>query len=136
MLEAAALCLALNMYHEARSEGPKAMLAVAEVTMNRVRDHRFPDDVCSVVRQANRDENGNAILHQCQFSWYCDGKSDKMKNKLYRHIAYEMAVDVLTGYKSNLTNGATHYHASYSNPYWANEFEKTTKIGSHIFYKE
>ena len=135
MLEAAALCLAMNMYHEARSEGPKAMLAVAEVTLNRVEDNRYPDDVCSVVRQAKRDENGDVVLNQCQFSWYCDGKSDKMKNRLYRSIAYEMAIDILTGFETDITKGATHYHATYVRPYWAKDFEKTVTIGSHVFYK-
>jgi spore germination cell wall hydrolase CwlJ-like protein len=133
-LEAAVLALAMNMYHEARSEGITAMLAVAEVTMNRVNDNRFPDDVCSVVYQGNQDRKGNMIRHECQFSWYCDGQSDKMRNEYWRETAMELSVDVLTGLETNLTKGATHYHATYVNPYWADTKTKTTQIESHIFY--
>jgi spore germination cell wall hydrolase CwlJ-like protein len=133
-LEAAAMCLALNMYHEARSEGTKAMMAVAEVTLNRVEDSRFPDDVCSVVYQGRRDSKGNMVRHQCQFSWYCDGKSDKMINEKYKLIAMELATDYLTGLETNITQGATHYHATYVNPYWVSSKQKTTQIKSHIFY--
>ena len=41
----------------------------------------YPDDVCGVIYQAKYRENwkGNMIpiRHQCQFSWFCDGKSDE-----------------------------------------------------------
>ena len=130
MLSAAALCLAMNMYHEARSEGIRGMMAVAEVTMNRVESKKYPNNVCAVVKQGYRKGNKS-----CQFSWYCDGKSDKMKNQHWREIAEEMAIDYLTGLDTNFTQGATHYHASYVRPYWADSFDKTTQIGTHIFYK-
>ena len=131
MLEAAALCLAMNMYHEARSEGLKGMMAVAEVTMNRVASDKFPDKVCEVVKQGY--EIGRK---DCQFSWYCDGESDKMPERHWRDNAYELAVDYLTGLETNFTKGATHYHATYVNPYWSKHLTKTTQIGTHIFYKE
>lgn len=134
--EAAAICLSLNMYHEARSEGVEGMMAVAEVTINRVLHDDFPNDVCSVVQQTNRNPDGSIKINQCQFSWYCDGKSDKMRDKYYRNLSYVIAVDYLTGFRSNLTDGAIYYHADYVNPYWARHFTKTTKIGTHIFYKE
>ena len=44
-------CLALNIYHEARGEPELGKFAVANVTMNRVNDARFPKTVCDVVRQ-------------------------------------------------------------------------------------
>lgn len=133
-IEAAAMCLALNMYHEARGEGVEAMMAVAEVTLNRVDDHRFPDDVCSVVYDGHKDSNGNMVRNKCQFSWYCDGKSDKMKDQKMKFLANEIAADYLTGLKTNFTQGATHYHATYVNPYWADSLTKTTQVESHIFY--
>lgn len=134
-LEAAVMCLALNMYHEARNEGEEAMMAVAEVTLNRVEDSNFPNDVCSVVKQARKNPDGSVKLNACQFSWYCDGKSDKMYEAYWRHKAYEMAVDYLTGLETDMTDGATHYHADYVSPYWSTSFDKTTKVGSHIFYR-
>ena len=42
-------CLALNMYHEARSQGTAGVFAVSAVVLNRVNDSRFPDSVCEVV---------------------------------------------------------------------------------------
>jgi len=131
MLSAAVMCLAMNMYHEARSEGIQGMMAVAEVTMNRVESDKFPDNVCEVVEQGYHKGK-----HRCQFSWYCDGKSDKMRDERWRLTAEELAIDYLTGFDSNFTQGATFYHASYVKPYWAKHFEKTTQIGTHIFYKE
>jgi N-acetylmuramoyl-L-alanine amidase len=68
MLETALMCLALNIYFEARSEPIQGQIAIAEVTLNRVASPNFPNDVCSVVLQDNSAG--------CQFSWWCDGKSD------------------------------------------------------------
>ena len=129
MLEAAVMCLAMNLYHEARGEGVRAMMAVAEVTMNRVEDNRYPNNVCDVVKQGY--EEGR---RDCQFSWYCDGKSDKMHEEKQAYLAYEIAIDYLTGLETNLTKGATHYHANWVNPYWAETLDKTVTIGTHKFY--
>lgn len=131
MLEAAVMCLAMNMYHEARSDGIRAMMAVAEVTMNRVKSDKFPNNVCDVVKHNKYQDT----LHKCQFSWYCDGKSDIMYNEHWRDNAIELAVDYMTGLETDFTDGATHYHATYVNPSWNKSFTKTITIGSHIFYK-
>lgn len=130
MLEAAVLCLAMNMYHEARGESIQSMMAVAEVTMNRVKDHRYPDDVCSVVQDGYRPGH-----RDCQFSWYCDGRSDHMHEQEYASIARLIAIDYLTGLETNFTDGATHYHATYVNPFWADSLIETATIDSHIFYR-
>jgi len=61
-------CLAKNIYFEARGENIKGQLAVGLVTINRMKDERWPDDVCGVVYQNK------------QFSWYWDGKSDEPTN--------------------------------------------------------
>ena len=73
MIEAAIMCLALNIYFEARSEPIQGQIAVAEVTLNRVASEKHPDTICGVVKQSNK--NG------CAFSWYCDDNSDKPKEK-------------------------------------------------------
>jgi N-acetylmuramoyl-L-alanine amidase len=90
--------------------------------------------VCSVVYQSNRDNNGNPVRNQCQFSWYCDGKTDTPRNAFWYWAAEEIAVDILTGLETNITNGSTHYHATYVDPYWASTKTYQTQIGSHIFY--
>ena len=42
-------CMALNIYHEARSENMAGKFAVADVVLNRVNDRRYPDTVCGVI---------------------------------------------------------------------------------------
>jgi spore germination cell wall hydrolase CwlJ-like protein len=51
MIEAALVCLALNTYHEARDQPFIGQVAVAQVVMNRVRDDRYPDNPCDVIKQ-------------------------------------------------------------------------------------
>ena len=58
-------CLAQNMYFEAGIESKAGKLAVAEVTMNRVKSSEFPNTVCEVVYQRTK--------YTCQFSWICEG---------------------------------------------------------------
>ena len=44
-------CLAQNIYYEAGYEPEKGQLAVAFVTINRVKSGHFEDDICGVVKQ-------------------------------------------------------------------------------------
>ena len=74
-------CLAQNIYHEARSESTAGRMAVALVTLNRVKDQRFPNTICGVVKQTKYYPSGKIDLHSCQFSWYCDGKPDTIKDE-------------------------------------------------------
>ena len=126
-------CLALNIYHEARSEPLEGQRAVAAVTLNRVQHSRFPNTVCEVVKQA-RYKNGRLVKHQCQFSWWCDGKSDKPKEKETFYRIWRLAEQMYETYRDN-TGGALFYHADYVNPWWAQHKSKTTKIGRHVFYR-
>ena len=34
----------------------------------------------------------------------------------------------------DMTGGATHYHANWVNPSWAQQFPQTAEIGVHLFY--
>lgn len=123
------MCLALNVYHEARSDTMIGQYAVAHVVMNRVQSDRFPDSVCDVVHQGYHKGK-----HKCQFSWYCDGKSDTPTEPRAWALATLVAYDVLNGTVPDVTHGATHYHATYVRPYWAKHFKETVTHGSHIFY--
>ena len=75
--EAEVSCLAMNMYHEARNQSFAGQLAVANVTMNRVNDERFPDTICEVVKQGPtrpswKDKTKRVpIRNRCQFLWFC-----------------------------------------------------------------
>jgi spore germination cell wall hydrolase CwlJ-like protein len=35
-----------------------------------------------------------------------------------------------------VTNGATHFHATYVRPAWSRSFARTAKIGAHVFYRQ
>jgi len=129
-------CLAQNIYYEARGSSYADMIAVADVVLNRVEDTRYPNTVCEVVQQGEKNANGTMKRHRCQFSWYCDGKSDWPANTdawvLAQQIAYNMyTLDNFRG----LTEGATHYHADYVNPSWARTLTLTGTIGVHKFYR-
>jgi spore germination cell wall hydrolase CwlJ-like protein len=123
-------CLALNIYHEACGESEKGKRAVGHVVMNRVTDRRFPTSVCQVVRQG-----GERRRHRCQFSWWCDGRSDLPLNQTAWDSSIEMAHEIIAGQSSDPTGGALWYHADYVHPYWRKAFKRGPKIGTHIFYQ-
>ena len=128
-------CLADNVYFEARSQGQAGWVAVTQVTLNRVQDKRFPNTICEVVKQGLTYESGHPIKNKCQFSWYCDGKSDKIKNfKIYDEII-ELVNYIIDQNLFDITDGATHYHADYVRPSWAKTKTKTIEIEDHIFYR-
>ena len=136
-------CLAMNMYHEARDQGTAGKLAVSAVVMNRVNDNRFPNSVCEVVLQGPtrpswKDPSVSyPIKNRCQFSWYCDGKSDEIKDeKTYQKILDFAGLILHNNIRFvDITDGATHYHADYVKPDWAKTKTRTTEIGDHIFYR-
>ena len=129
-------CLALNIYHEARNQPTVGKLAVAQVTMNRVKDVRFPNTICGVVYQGYYANNA-PIKNKCQFSWWCDGKSDKPKELQSWNYALMLARHMHEGIFDNIdvVKDATHYHAVYVKPYWTKEKKKVKVIADHIFYK-
>ena len=130
-------CMAKNIYYESRSEPIEGQIAVAQVTLNRVQDTRFPNTICEVVKQGLTYESGHPIKNKCQFSWYCDGKSDKMKNHdLETKVLITVYETLSLWYQGiDITEGATHYHADYVNPGWAKKLRYTTRIGTHKYYK-
>ena len=134
-------CLALNMYHEARGQGIAGELAVTAVVLNRVNDKRYPNTICEVVEQGPTRASWQdpkvryPIKHRCQFSWFCDGKSDTPRNKKIYNRMYNLADAILGNEISflDITGGATHYHADYVSPAWAKTKTKTVEIQDHIF---
>ena len=136
-------CLADNIYWEARNQSAKGMIGVAFVTRNRVNDTRFPHSYCEVIKQGPerpswKDKNIMVPLrHRCQFSWYCDGKSDNIPTidlDIYE-FARTIAFKIYNGHLTDFTVGATHYHADYVTPAWAKSKTKTITIDEHIFYR-
>ena len=129
MMGTALLCLAMNVYHEARGETMTGQYAVAHVVMNRVKDRRWPNDVCKVVKQRKSKT-------KCQFSWWCDGKSDRPKEEYAWAYAQMIATDVIKGNVPDFTGGSTHYHASNVKPYWADKMLYQGDFGTHYFFRE
>jgi len=131
-----AYCMALNIYYEARGSNLADRAAVANVVLNRVQDTRYPNTVCEVVYQGRQDTNGNMLRNQCQFSWYCDGRSDIPQNTDLWIDAQMLAYQIIHENKfRGLAEGATHYHATYVSPRWANDLQLVGRIGAHIFYR-
>lgn len=147
-------CLAKNIYHEARGESREGKLAVAHVTMNRVHSNRFPDTVCGVVHQAVYskwwwEEKGKRVpvRNKCQFSWYCDGKSDRIRlttsdgNPIAINVrawaeSQDVAMEVMLGLTEDNTLGATYYYnPSLADPDWKHYFTKTVIVDNHKFMR-
>ena len=129
-------CLAQNIYYEARGSNRADRMAVADVVINRVLHTYYPNTICKVVHQGKQHASGAMVRNMCQFSWYCDGKSDSPNNMdawvEAQQIAYNM---VIFQDARGITEGATHYHATYVTPNWAKDFALIGRIGVHIFYR-
>ena len=136
-------CLAQNVYFEARNQPLAGQMAVISVTVNRVNDSRYPNTICQVVYQGPHRPSwkDNTVMipvkHRCQFSWYCDGKSDRVHDMTTFDSIFTLTMGVVDGsYKiADITEGATHYHADSVHPYWADSLNETVIINNHIFYK-
>ena len=133
----AILCLALNVYHEAKNQPFIGQVAVAQVVMNRVYDQRYPNTVCEVVEQGPTYswKPDFPIRNRCQFSWYCDGLSDTPTEKDAWDNAIMVASMVYERNFEDFVEGATHYHAYYVAPEWASAKTYITRIEDHIFYR-
>ena len=126
-------CLAQNIYWEARNQSVNGMYAVAKVTINRVKDSRWPSTVCAVVKQ--RKLRGGSWI--CQFSWYCDGLSDNPRYDEYWNLAFLVAsATIKYGTEDNFLPKTYWYHSYKVNPYWASSYRHKATIGDHIFYTE
>ena len=125
-------CLAQNMYFEARNQTDEGIRAVGFVTLNRLKSGDFANTVCNVVHERNVPHSRN----KCQFSWYCDSKENIIDDPVAWSHVYALAINIYMYYNkmSDVTGGATYYHAKHAKPEWQNEFRRTTMIDDHIFY--
>jgi N-acetylmuramoyl-L-alanine amidase len=121
-------CLALTMYWEAKGEGVDGMRAVASVVLNRVAHPAFPNTVCGVVKQGGETP-------PCQFSWWCDGKSDRPIEAGAWATAMRIAEHALRNRPSDPTRGALFFHNTSIHTPWMRERQRTAQIGRHVFYR-
>jgi|TARA_R110002074_G_C12505886_1_gene663003 spore germination cell wall hydrolase CwlJ-like protein len=139
-------CLAEAIYFEAGNQPIVGKLAVGNVIINRMYSPQYPDKICDVVHQGPVRESWKKngvfypIKHKCQFSYWCDGKSDIPKFGPTwddsSAVAYWILADNDLDYTYlDIVEGATHYHAVYVTPGWSYNLQKVVKIQDHIFYK-
>ncbi len=120
-------CLAKNIYHEAGVEPRLGKFAVAQVTLNRLKEGRYGKDICKVV------------YAKSQFSWtlYHKKRNETPRGPLWeesRKVAREVLRD---GYRVAGLEQSTYYHADYiKKPVWSRSVVKIQQVGQHIFYKK
>ena len=119
------VCLACNLYHEARGEEELGIAAVAMVTLNRVQSSRYPDSICKVVWQKS------------QFSWTNDGKSDQIYDALRWENVLRISKMVLdkTLSISKIDPGVLWYHRYDIEKDWSNKMQVAAVVGNHKFFK-
>lgn len=120
-------CLARNMYFEARGEGSKGMIAVGYVTINRTHTAGFPDTICGVVHQGSP--------RHCQFSWYCDGRTDRIASPVQYEQALSLAKAVLARTVPNPVGRSVFFHNGRVKPGWRGVVFQC-RIGGHRFYRK
>ncbi len=121
-------CLARTVYFESRGRAEREQTAVAWVVLNRAEADGYPDDVCAVVKQG-----GSA--RPCQFSWFCDGRSDVAKHAREYAQSLNVAQRVLAGEVEDPTGGANMFHNRTVRPYWTRKARLMAEIGAHFFWK-
>jgi len=115
-----AVCLAKNIYFEARGESLAGKLAVAKVTLNRTKHEDFPDSVCKVVYQPG------------QFSWTAKRRQQIRDSRAWQE-SLEIARDALrTGLTELQGFRAIYFHSGRKPPGWRGRL--VAKIGNHRFY--
>lgn len=118
------VCLARNIYHEAKYEPYIGKIAVAQVTFNRVLDGKWGDSICKVVYARK------------QFSWTLN---KKLKYKELSGKRWNQAVHVATMFQygvrvRDIDKNVKWYHADYVSPKWRHDYQRVAKLGQHIFY--
>ena len=115
------LCLAKNIYYEARGEPMHGKIAVAQVTLNRV-THRteFQPSICGVVYAKH------------QFSWTMEPHREPRGPAWLEAKAIAKAVVVGTAHLPNFK--ALYFHNLTVQPQWNKTKELVARIGNHIFY--
>lgn len=133
IVHSALLCLALNVYHEARSEPLRGQYAVALVTQNRA-EH---DDskVCGEVFKPFQFSWANGqVTHLRNGGWKIPAALQPREKDAWWK-ALKIASLTLAGHIPDFTKGSTFYHTRAVHPAWRKAYEVTVRVGAHIFYR-
>ena len=158
-------CLAKNIYYEAGGESEEGKVAVAMVTINRVRDGRFGRSICSVVDQRTQTVRSREVtttkmvetgffgrpeavkqksmivenVTVCQFSWRCvfvhTPKSTDQRWDESRRVAEQLLKGDYTVWQTKYST-ALYFHATSVRPVWAKSKQYVSRIGGHHFYAD
>ena len=120
-------CLAQAVYHEARGEGERGKIAVAMVTLNRVKHPKFPDTVCDVVFQPN------------QYAWTKSGRARVRDREAWDEIRGLAQSLMITYHVAGITphtdlaplDNALFFSA---NGFKSKRMKHVATIGAHKFY--
>lgn len=121
---------ALNLYHEARSEGRDGMIAVGWVVLNRIPSADFPDSITAVINEPTR--------RGCQWGWTCDRRSDAPAELEKWQQAQEVADLMLSDARpADPTGGAVAFHETFrrTSGWLRRGGTRTVTIGNHHFYR-
>ena len=119
-------CMARNIYYEAGVEPHVGKIAVAQVTLNRVKSGYWGNNICKVVYAKD------------QFSWTKDKKRAWLQNKGAAWEASKQAASQVLSYGMRVKplKKALFYHADYVSPKWRDNNKRIAKVGQHIFYTQ
>lgn len=125
-------CLAKNIYYESRGEPKEGKVAVGMVTLNRADNPKYPNDICKVVNQRTRTQDGKMV---CQFSWTCMRmRSPNASDPLWLE-SVKIAKNLMLGRYENWQqkyDNVHHFHSTSVNPGW--NLRRVARVGRHIFY--
>ncbi|HXR01414.1 MAG TPA: cell wall hydrolase [Pseudomonas sp.] len=124
----ALVCLSRTLYWEAKGGTDADMEAVANVVLNRLGHEGYPDTICAVVKQGVEKK-------ACQFSWWCDGRSDQVQEDDRYAASKEIARKALNQQLTDRTKGAMYFHDRNVRPAWASQYIRTAETGKFMFYK-
>lgn len=157
------MCLAKNIYYEAGLEGRDGMVAVAQVTLNRTQNDKFPNTICGVVNQKTeltkpKQVTTTKVIHRpffskdevvkttetvyrkvkvCQFSWVCNPPAPVRYVSDRWQESVEIAMEVMyqgITLEHAYMEEALYFHNTHVRPRWG--LERLGRIGNHIFYSD
>ena len=137
MLLESLLCLALNIYHEGRSQGYDGMAAVAVVTMNRAKQD--PNQICAEVFRPKQFSWANSLTTVSAKLRKKRAKRFLPKDKKAWAAAKVVAKQALDGKLDSFIYAeigtADHYfNPDKANPSWQHSMREVATIRNHVFY--
>jgi spore germination cell wall hydrolase CwlJ-like protein len=154
-------CLARNIYFEAGSEPLEGKVAVGVVTLNRMRDPRYPSTICAVVNQKTVVKVPQQVTETktvkdgvfsapkevtetkttwvskivYQFSWVAHNPGKIKNNDRWQEsqaVAQELARNGYADLQLKYSD-AMNFHNTSVQPGW--KLRRIGRIGNHIFYE-